>query len=310
MPFTVEPLAPDLPFGVTIRGLKRAHLSDEQVRERLRHHWVNDGLVVLRDGDCDETFHLELSKVFGPLAPHPVKEVQSKSNPELIDVVGSPDNSIIVEVGGVTGSSYLGWHKDLVYMDRINHGGILRAIKPTTRGGVTGYLDQITAYNALSDAMKARIANLSVVYRMGRWNEFKYGAPGPIRLIKNSPAIEGAYARLDQDFLPVAHPMVFVQPETGRKALNISPFFALYIEGMNNTEGDALLTELCDHIHRSPSYHHTWSTTEMVLWDNWRMLHSVTPVPLDQNRLLQRTTIKGDYGIGRKLPLEAAQPRA
>src|SRR5579871_1245309 len=114
MPFTAEPLQAGLPFGVTIRGLRRDHLQDETVRRRLRSHWVNDGLVVLRDGDCDEAFHLELSKVFGPLAPHPVKEVMSKGNPELIDVIGEPNNSIIVEVGGVTGTSYLGWHKDLV----------------------------------------------------------------------------------------------------------------------------------------------------------------------------------------------------
>jgi taurine dioxygenase len=307
MSFTVERLSPDLPFGITIRGLRRSHLSDEGVRERLRQHWVNDGLVVLRDGDCDEAYHLELSKVFGPLAPHPVKEVMSKGNPELIDVIGEPNNSIIVEVGGVTGTSYLGWHKDLVYMDRINHGGILRAIRPTKHGGVTGYLDQITAYETLPAALKERIQNLSVVYRMGRWDEMRFGAPTPIRLIKNSPQIEGAYARLDKDFLPVAHPMVFVQPETGRKALNISPFFALHVHEMNNAAGDALLKELCDHIHRCPSYHHTWSTTELVLWDNWRMLHSVTPVPLDENRLLQRTTIKGDYGIGQKLGLEAAR---
>src|SRR5262245_28203020 len=91
MPFTVEPLSPDLPFGVTIRGLRRPHLSDETVRGRLRHHWIQDGLAVFRDGDCDEVFHVELSKVFGPLEAHPVREVQSEGNPELIDVVGSAE---------------------------------------------------------------------------------------------------------------------------------------------------------------------------------------------------------------------------
>jgi len=36
------------------------------------------------------------------------------------------------------------------------------------------------------------------------------------------------------------------------------------------------------------------------------MVHRVTPVPLDETRLLQRTTIKGDYGVGRKLAQRAA----
>ena len=54
MPFAVEPLSPDLPFGVTIRGLRRAQLDDPEIQERLRHHWIQDGLVVFRDGDNDQ----------------------------------------------------------------------------------------------------------------------------------------------------------------------------------------------------------------------------------------------------------------
>ena len=306
MPFTVEPLSAELPFGVTIRGLRRGQLDDAAVQERLRHHWIQDGLVVFGDGDNDREFHVALSKIFGPLEAHPVKEVQSKDNPELIDVIGNPDNAIIVEADGETGAGYLGWHKDLVYVERINHGGILRAIKPSARGGITGFLDQIAAYDRLPQALKERIEDLSIVYRMGRWNEYPHGAREPIRLIRNSPQIEGVYARLDRDFPPVAHPIVFVQPETGRKVLNVSPFFALHVEGMQNDEGRALLKALCDHVHDSPAYHHKWSTTELILWDNWRMVHRVTPVPLDETRLLQRTTIKGDYGVGRKLVQSAA----
>lgn len=39
----------------------------------------------------------------------------------------------------------------------------------------------------------------------------------------------------------------------------------------------------------------------MVLWDNWRMLHCCYGVPLEQERTLERTTIAGDYLLGRVL---------
>ena len=39
----------------------------------------------------------------------------------------------------------------------------------------------------------------------------------------------------------------------------------------------------------------------MVLWDNWRMLHCVIPGPVDEIREVERTTIQGDYGMGRVL---------
>jgi taurine dioxygenase len=38
-----------------------------------------------------------------------------------------------------------------------------------------------------------------------------------------------------------------------------------------------------------------------VLWDNWRVLQCATGVPPDQTRVMQRTTIRGDYALGRKL---------
>jgi taurine dioxygenase len=39
----------------------------------------------------------------------------------------------------------------------------------------------------------------------------------------------------------------------------------------------------------------------MMLWDNWRTLHCATGVAPDATRILQRTTLKGDYSLGRVL---------
>jgi taurine dioxygenase len=70
---------------------------------------------------------------------------------------------------------------------------------------------------------------------------------------------------------------------------------------MENEEGDALMRILSDHVLNSPAYHHSWALDEMILWDNWRMLHCVSQIPLDETRTMQRTTIKGDYALGRVL---------
>jgi taurine dioxygenase len=47
------------------------------------------------------------------------------------------------------------------------------------------------------------------------------------------------------------------------------------------------------------SYHHIWRPTDMVIWDNTRMLHCVSGCPPEALRVMYRTTIKGDYGLGR-----------
>ena len=108
--------------------------------------------------------------------------------------------------------------------------------------------------------------------------------------------------RLERDFPPSVHPMVYALAETGRKVLNVSPAYAVGIEGMENAEGDALLEQVFAHCLGSPSAHnHTWRNGDMVAWDNWRILHNAEGTPVERTRLVQRISIKGDYGLGRAL---------
>ncbi len=50
---------------------------------------------------------------------------------------------------------------------------------------------------------------------------------------------------------------------------------------------------------RGLSYFHRWEPTEMVIWENWRVLHSVSGAAPENGRCMHRPTIAGDYGLGR-----------
>lgn len=310
MTYRIEQLSPELGFGKIVRGLRSADIAQESVRSALRRAWVEEGLLVFCDGEVSDEFQVGLSCVFGPLERHPVREIQVAANPDLIRLTSVPGDSTWVEIDGEVGGAWLGWHSDLVYTDTINHGGLLRAIKTTSRGGTTGFIDQIEAYARLPRHLKERIEDLSVVYQMGPLDSFPYAWKSKVRVVKLAEHARQALQRIHPDFPPVAHPLVFTQPETGRKVLNLSPLFARYIEGMQDAAGDALLADLAGHILDCPAYHHRWSLGDMVLWDNWRMLHSVTLAPVDETRVMQRTTIAGDYALGRKLSAPPARPAA
>ena len=101
------------------------------------------------------------------------------------------------------------------------------------------------------------------------------------------------------------HPLVYEQAETGRKVLNISPWFVLGIAGMAEAESDDLLQEITGYA-TDPryAYWHRWQLGEMVLWDNWRMLHCAAGCAPDEIRWMERTTIAGDYGLGRLVGAE------
>ena len=64
----------------------------------------------------------------------------------------------------------------------------------------------------------------------------------------------------------------------------------------------ALLAAVCDEIVDAAndlSYFHEWQPTDMVIWDNWRCLHRVSGLAPEHTRCMHRTTIEGDYGLGR-----------
>jgi taurine dioxygenase len=71
---------------------------------------------------------------------------------------------------------------------------------------------------------------------------------------------------------------------------------------MDREEGDDLLEELVTHVTDGRfTYIHDWDVGDMVLWDNWRTMHSAFGTPPECEREVQRTTLKGDQATGRLL---------
>lgn len=304
MPVRTAPLADALGFGAVVTGLERSEIADPDVRRQLHDTWVEHGVLVFRGLPDDAETHLELSAVFGEPAVHPLKSVLGESeapDPELVNVVFNPDRGDIVDLNGRKLGAWLPWHFDLAYVDRINHGGILRALELPGDGGQTGFLDGIEAYRRLPADLREEIADLSVVYRYdGDLAGLRYGATPGLVLDRMAAKVHTIMSRIDL-LPPAAHPLVYTQAETGRPVLNFSPWFALGIEGMGQEQADHILHRVADAmIDEGAAYFHQWEAGDMVLWDNWRVLHCCRGIPLDRQRHMQRTTIAGDYGHGRR----------
>jgi len=298
MAFTVEPLPGNHAFGAVIRNLNPADLDSPSVRQELNRLWIDKGVLIFRGIPGQRDIHLKLSRVFGDLDIHPNVEAHVPGYPELISLEYNPEDGDVYALGDDERGAYLPWHSDLVYVDRINHGGILRPCQLPSSGGQTGFVDQITAYATLPERLKARVDGLNVIYKANFDSSFKKFGIRPEKR-QHSSINRIVQSRLNR-FSLVVHPMVFTQEETGRKVLNVSPWFAESIEGMENAEGDALLAEIIAHCEDDAlAYYHVWEQDDMVLWDNWRMLHSASGVPRNDRRTMERTTIKGDYELGR-----------
>ena len=63
---------------------------------------------------------------------------------------------------------------------------------------------------------------------------------------------------------------------------------------------DRLLTEVWAEVTRvMRAYFHSWRPSDMLIWDNTRVLHQACGCDPADERVMHRTTIKGDYGLGR-----------
>jgi taurine dioxygenase len=299
---TVRNLQDDLSFGARITGVTQEGLQDEGLRREINAVFEDRGMIVFEDVEPSSRMHVALSNVFGPLKDHPVPTVDRVDQdlmPGVIDMRNDPDDPILVELDGMVLAQWLPWHFDHCYNNELNRAGVLRAIDIPPVGGLTGFCDGIELYREFSPDLRAQIEGREIVYTLNVvYDEWKFGRPASFKSVRSKPSsIEmNQYAKT----LPRAiHPAVWTRKD-GRKVMHVSPWMAEGLVGQETPEGDALLEAVSQEVFcKAKAYFHHWKPTDMLIWDNWRMLHCVSGADPGFPRRMQRTTIKGDYGLGR-----------
>lgn len=303
----VRNLQDDLSFGSRIEGVTLESLSDEAVRAQLRSIFEARGMIVFENVEQTNKMHVELSKVFGPLKDHPTQTTNRTAEDEahgVIDMHYVPSDDPakqdgIVEIEGKRLARFSPWHFDHCYNDELNYAGVLRCPINAPTGGRTGFMDGVEVYRQFPQDLRDRIEGHNIVYTLDtRLKKMRFG-------VNFIPIAENVLS--DQLIKEVAifpramHPAVWTRP-TGEKVLHVSPWMAVGVEHDETPEGDALFEEICQTINRlgtgTSAYWHDWKTTDMVIWDNSRMMHAVEGCDAQYERRTIRSTIRGDYGLG------------
>jgi taurine dioxygenase len=309
-PLTSRPLAPG--FGAEVIGVDLSRPIDDATAQAIRDLWIDKGVLLFRGAGNDDAAQIRLSCLFGEMEPSATAAMNDPDNRFMMTLKYDPAEEMPRFqqehfVNGLVRAGYIPWHWDQSFMPTIVRGAVLRMVLPATSHGETGFIDAIEAYERLSPEMQTRIEGLEVVYHfITDFTQCRLGTPSDLRAIPREKPFRGS----SYDFPPVVHPLVITQRETGRKVLKISPLQVQYILGMDRAESDALIAELgavlCD---ESRAYFHSWEAGDMIVWDNWRMIHTACGVPVDVPRHARRTTIVGDYEAGRYLDPELDRNR-
>ena len=278
--------------GVAVDGIDLSRPLERAVEEELRALWLEHGLLLLR-GQCRTVAEqIRFSRTFGELEIHPLERIRHKDYPELIELNSADEQTNPTSSwDGEDWIGRLGWHTDLIYSGKPNLGAVLRAVILPANDGQTGYADRGAAYNALPDSVKEEIADLEVVYRF-EVNLYRMPYLDTSGYLAGPGAPDKPSDVGFPDFPDSVYPLVVSHPVSGRKVLNVCPMFLSHIRGRREGGGDPLLQSLVDHVtDKRFSYHHSWERDDIILWDNWRMMHCAPGIRPGDERLIHRTTI-------------------
>ncbi len=284
MGLAVNPLSPAL--GAEITGARLARPAAEADVAVLRRALLDHLVVVVRDQALSPDDQIALSARFGVLEGHDNARFLKDGHPEILVLSNARVNGRAIGVPDAGDA----WHSDLSFKPETAMITMLQSVELPARGGDTEFANLYAAYDALDAATKRRIEGLRAVHSINKLRNPRVEISG-----KREDAAE-FYAKQDARRPPTRHPIVRTHPETGRKLLYVSPRFTIAVDGIDDTEGQALLDELFAHQLRPEfRYRHRWRPGDLVMWDNRAVNHRACGGYDDDDiRLMHRTTVLGD----------------
>ena len=298
----VDELGSGFEFGVKVDGLRKQDLGNESIKEQLRFLFDSYGLIIFENIEPTDAMQIELSNIFGTLKEHPIPTVpraKIDNHPGIIKIATIPEDPNIIRVNGEELTHWLPWHFDHSYNDKLNRAGVLRPITIAPEDGMTGFVDGIELYNSVSQDVIRKLEGKYVLYLLDPlFTRYRFGMPDSLEVIRLQQ-VRYDTAEHIKDRPRAAHPAIWTRPD-GRKVLHLSPFMSMGIEGEEQPSQLEEYSKICDEILRAINpYYHRWKPTDMLIWDNCRMLHCSTGINPLYQRVMHRTTIEGDYGLGR-----------
>ncbi|MGY4307884.1 taurine dioxygenase [Bradyrhizobium sp. USDA 4369] len=271
-------------FG-EIENFRISEASVAKYRDAVYRAYLEHRVVVLRDQRMTTAEFAALGAIFGEADPHHIVAMRHPDQPELT-IVSNQD-----EIGRNPQLKTLGsgWHSDYSYKAIPAAATLLLGVEVPSHGGDTLFADATAAFADLPETRKAELRRFRVCHQH-RWMPDRTHPGARWNVLTES----------EQQATPeVLHPLVRRHPETGAESLFIAPCLLAGlkgVEGMDESEGLALIEELGEHI-ISPKYvyRHVWKPFDVVVWDNRCTNHRATTdqLPGTEVRRMYRITTKG-----------------
>lgn len=257
------------------------------VAEAFRRHPI----LVFRDQHLGAAEQARFSRRFGPLEEQQAVRFVHPDDPCVLILSNElrPDGT---PIGVVDAGDF--WHSDSSWKEEPCKATLLYAVKNPDRGGDTAFCNLYLVYEALDPELKALLDGRNAIHHLSKFKN-------PRVAVSEARQDAGEYYTRANALPEVSQPVVRTHPETGRRALFISPRFTLRIEGMAEAESEKLLRRLFEFMQEERFiYVHKWRDRDFVMWDNRCLNHlACGGYKLPDTRRMHRTSVCGDRAFYR-----------
>jgi taurine dioxygenase len=279
----VKPVAGHI--GAEIRGVDLSGpLSDAAIGD-IRQALLKWKVVFFRGQNIGHAEQVAFTARFGQVTyAHPLEDEPNSDHPEILAI----DRRRYERKDGRRYTYESRWHTDVTAVVNPPAGSILRAVNVPEIGGDTTWTNLVAAYEGLSAPLRALADGLKAEHRFNARQRFKETDNPYVRRVAANPQVS-------------IHPVVRVHPETGERALFVSPGFTSHLLELSQRESEKILELFFEQITK-PAYtvRFHWNPGDIAFWDNRATAH-LGPQDLDHldlERVLYRTTLVGDVPVG------------
>jgi alpha-ketoglutarate-dependent taurine dioxygenase len=276
-------------IGAEIYGVDLSSEVDAATIASIRQALLQWKVVFFRGQSIGHAEQVAFGRRFGKLTPaHPFEDEPPEGFPEILPI----DSRRYERIFGRKKVSYdNGWHTDVTALVNPPFGSILRADTVPPYGGDTQWTNLVAAYEGLPQPLRDLADSLRAKHSFGQ--------------VRQGSTSSSSYAqKIDANPLVAIHPLVRVHPETGERALYVSPSFTKHdseIIGLSKSQSQSILELFYAEVAR-PEYtvRFRWQAGDIAFWDNRSTAH-LAPSDVDHlefDRVLYRVTLEGDIPVG------------
>lgn len=273
-------------IGAEIEGIDLSQELSDAVVGEIRQALLKWKVLFFRGQNLDHAAQVAFTARFGEVTyAHPHEANPVDGFPQLFPI---DRNRYLRSDGGRRASYDSHWHSDATPLVNPPAASILRAVDVPEFGGDTTWTNLIAAYGGLSASLRVLADGLKAEHRFAARS-------------RNRDSNDPYAQRVAVDPLVARHPVVRVHPETGERALYVSPGFTSHILDVSPSESEKLLEIFFEQlIHPSHTVRFRWRNGDIAFWDNRATAHLAAQDldHTDVERVLYRTTITGDVPVG------------